>query len=73
MRQNWVAALFGLSLFFLVIAVFYSFINIIPTETPDYLQIFIPFIVLSGFFIFQIGAMLVALSIFKWLNKDKKQ
>jgi len=71
MKQNLVALLFGLSLFFLVMAVLYSIILLAP-EPEEFLQIFVPLVVFTGFFIFLIGAVLVALSIFKWLSGFKK-
>ena len=72
MKQNWVIVLSGLSLFFLVMAVLYSIILLAPEGAPGFLSIFVPFVVFSGFFIFLVGAMLVALSIFKWLVGFKK-
>jgi hypothetical protein len=71
MRQNLAALLFGLSLFFLVLSVIYSIMFLAPKGEPDFLGIFIPFVVFSGFFIFLIGAILVALSLFKWLGGFK--
>jgi hypothetical protein len=65
MKNNWIIALFGLSLYFLVMTVLYTIINLDPENTlPKSLEVFAPFVVLSGFFIFLIGAMLVALAIF---------
>ncbi|VVB77870.1 Uncharacterised protein [uncultured archaeon] len=68
MKQSWVTILFGLSLFFLVMSVLYFIISLAPKGEPDFLGMFAPFVILSGLFIFLIGAMLVALSIFKWLG-----
>jgi len=72
MKQNWVIILFGLSLFFLVMAVLYSVIFLAPEGAPKFLQMFVPLVVFTGFFIFLIGAVLVALSIFRWLGGFKK-
>lgn len=57
--------LMGLILFFLVIAVLYSIILLSEKIPIKDFQEFMPLIVFSGFFIFLIGAMLIALSIFK--------
>ena len=71
MKNNWIIALFGFSLFFLVMAVLYSMIYSAPINLPDILQIFFPLVIFSGFFIFLVGAALVALSIFKMLGGFK--
>jgi len=71
MKQNLVTILFGLSSFFLVLSVLYSILFIVPDFEHSSLGVFIPLVVFTGFFIFLIGAMLVALSIFKWLTDTK--
>ncbi|MDD5193084.1 MAG: hypothetical protein PHF67_00705 [Candidatus Nanoarchaeia archaeon] len=64
-----VLALLGLILFFLVLSVIYSMISISGSlKIEEQFQTFMPLIVFSGFFIFLIGAMLVALVIFKRLR-----
>lgn len=68
MKQNSIIILFGLSLFFLVMAVLYSLLSLAPEGAPDFLQVFVPLVVLSGFFIFLVGAVLVALAVFKWFG-----
>ena len=62
-----VLAVFGLILFFLVLSVIYSMISISGNLDSSFkeLQIFMPLIVFTGFFIFLIGAMLIALTIFR--------
>jgi len=60
-----ILALAGLTLFFLVMAVLYIIILFSYIIPLDFLQAFVPFIVFSGFFIFLIGAILLAMSIFK--------
>jgi len=72
MKQNWVTLLFGFSLFFLVMTVLYAVIFLAPKGEPDFLGIFVPLVIFSGFFIFLIGAMLVALSVFRWLGGFNK-
>lgn len=71
MKNIGIIALFGFSLFFLVMAVLYSIIYLAPKNLSETLQIFAPLVVFSGFFIFLIGAILVALSIFKMLSPNK--
>ncbi len=71
MKQYWVSLLFGLILFFLVMSVIYSVMFLAPKGDLKFMGIFVPFIVFSGFFIFLIGAILVALSIFKLLGGFK--
>lgn len=72
MKQNQIIALFGLRLLFLVMAVLYSIIFLAPEGAPGLLRVFVPLVVFTGFFIFLIGAALVALSIFKRLGGFKK-
>ena len=64
-KDNFILGLFGMILFFLVISVIYIMILISELTSLKEFQIFMPLIVFSGFFIFLIGAMLLALSIFK--------
>lgn len=68
MKNNWVVILFGLSLFFLVMSVFYTIIVANP-DVDKIPEVFVPFVMLSGFFIFLIGAVLVALGLFKILSE----
>ncbi|MBS3075675.1 hypothetical protein J4429_04415 [Candidatus Pacearchaeota archaeon] len=64
-----VLALLGLIIFFLVISVIYSIISISGSfKVEEQFQIFMPLVVFTGFFIFLIGAMLIALAIFKKFN-----
>lgn len=60
--------LLGLILFFVVISVIYLMISISGNLNFSYFQIYMPLIVFSGFFIFLIGAVLIALAIFNRLN-----
>jgi hypothetical protein len=69
MKNNSIIALFGLSLFFLVMSVLYTIIFLVPKNLSETLQVFAPLVVFTGFFIFLIGAFLVAMSIYKKLNK----
>ncbi|MDD5700317.1 MAG: hypothetical protein PHH00_04000 [Candidatus Nanoarchaeia archaeon] len=63
--RNKATFVLGLILFFLVMTVFY-FVLFVPNDIErSSLQPVIPFVVFSGFFIFLVGAMLVALSIFR--------
>jgi hypothetical protein len=68
MKNNQIIILFGFSLFFLVMVVLYSVIFLAPKNLKEGMQIFAPLVVFSGFFIFLIGAMLVALSLYKILQ-----
>ena len=68
MKNNNIIILFGFSLFFLVMAVLYSIIFLAPKNLNEGMQIFVPLVVFSGFFIFLIAAMLVALSIYQILQ-----
>ncbi len=67
-NTDMITALLGLILFFLVISVIYSMISISGSLKFNYIQVYMPFIVFSGFFIFLIGAMLIGLVIFRKLN-----
>lgn len=70
-KSSIILVMLGLVLFFLVLSVLYIMIsisNIIPLE---FIQAFMPFVVLCGFFIFLIGAMLIAFAIFKSLSGFK--
>lgn len=60
-----ILAVLGLILFFLVLSVLYFIIYLSGIYKLVSLQAFVPFIVFTGFFIFLIGAILLALSIFK--------
>ena len=68
MKNNWIIVLFGFSLFLLVMTVLHTLIFLTPEGLKGNLEVFAPFIVLSGFFIFLIGAMLVALSFYRMLE-----
>ncbi len=65
-----ILALIGLTLFFLVMTVLYSLI-LYSENNPSFLLPFIPLIIFSGFFIFLIGAFLLALSLYKTLESRK--
>jgi hypothetical protein len=56
----------GLVLFFLVVSVFYGVLYLQPLDTG--IPVLIPFVVFSGFFIFLVASVLVALSIFEYLK-----
>ena len=71
MRKNVILGLAGLTLFFLVISVFYIFV-IYTERNPDVLKPFIPFVIFSGFFIFLIGAILLALSLSRIIDNKYK-
>ena len=68
MRRNITLALTGFTLFFLVMTVLYTILVFTQSE-PQRLIPFFPLIVFSGFFIFLIGAILLALSISKIIDK----
>jgi len=69
MKNNWIIVLFGLSLFFLVLSVLYTMMFVFPeNDVENRFQIFIPLVVFSGFFIFLIAAMLVALSLYNMMK-----
>ena len=72
MKNNWVIILFGLSLFFLVMSIFYTIIVANP-DVDKIPEVFAPFIILSGFFIFLIGAVLFALGLHKIILKELHQ
>jgi len=59
-KNNLIIGLFGISLFFLVMSVLYF---VIYSNIEKDFVVFMPFIVLSGLFIFLVGAILVALAI----------
>lgn len=63
--------LLGLTLFFLVVTVLYGVIGLQPLQPK--LQVLIPLVVFSGFFIFLVAAMLVALTIFEYLKERKQE
>jgi len=60
-----ILALSGLILFFLVMSVLYTIIFLSYITPLDFLEAFRPLIFLTGFFIFLIGAILIALAIFR--------
>ena len=64
-NNNLILGLLGLILFFLVVAVIYLVILVSQNTSFKEYQAFMPLIVFSGFFIFLIGAILLALSIFR--------
>jgi hypothetical protein len=66
-----IIVLLGLILFFLVLSVIYSMFIISGGVDSNFkaFQVFIPLIVFTGFFIFLIGAMLIALAIFRRFNR----
>ena len=68
-NNNFILGFFGIVLFFLVISVLY--LTIFLSDTIEFmgLQFFMPLIVLTGFFIFLVAAMLLALSIFRASNQ----
>lgn len=67
MRKNFILGLMGITLFFLVLSVLYVFIRY-TNDNSNILAPFIPLVVLSGFFIFLVGAFLVALAIFRFID-----
>jgi len=67
-NNNFISGFLGIVLFFLVMSVLYILISLSIVYQFNELQFMIPFIVLSGFFIFLVAAILLALSIFKGFN-----
>jgi polyferredoxin len=67
-KNVYILATLGLILFFLVMMVLYVILSLSFINPLDFLEAFVPLIVFSGFFIFLIGAILLALSIFKKLG-----
>lgn len=71
LENNLVVGLFAVGLFFLVISVFYTIISLSDIirennlDLANSLQVFAPLVVLTGFFIFLVAAMLLALSLFR--------
>lgn len=61
--KKYVGLILGLTLFFMVMTVLYLMISL-PQQATFAFQALIPLIVLSGFFIFLIAAMLIALALF---------
>ena len=68
-HNNFILGFLGIVLFFLVISVLYIFIFISDIIKFNNLQFFMPLIIFTGFFIFLVAAMLLALSIFKTFNR----
>ncbi len=61
-----IVVLLGLILFFLVLSVIYLMISISGSfKVEEQFQIYMPLVVFSGFFIFLVAAMLLALAIFR--------
>jgi fucose 4-O-acetylase-like acetyltransferase len=70
MRKNDILILTGFCLFFLVMSVFYFMISFAGNDDKvNPIAPFMPFVVLSGFFIFLIAAFIIALTIFKIIEK----
>jgi hypothetical protein len=65
--NNLIIGMLGIILFLLVISVLHIFLLFNKVIEINNLQVLIPFVVFTGFFIFLIGAMLIALAIFKSL------
>ncbi|MEK6859654.1 MAG: hypothetical protein AABX54_02455 [Nanoarchaeota archaeon] len=63
--NNLVTGLFGIVLFLLVISVFYIITFLSEIIIVNDLQAFIPLVVFTGFFIFLVAAMLLALALFR--------
>lgn len=59
----------GLMLFFMVMTVLYFMISL-PQEISFEFQALIPLIVFTGFLIFLVAAILIALAIFSKISKD---
>jgi hypothetical protein len=71
-NNNFVLGLLGVVLFFLVISVLYIFIFLSNVIMLADLQFLVLLVVFSGFFIFLVAAMLLALSIYRAFNKIRK-
>ena len=68
-NNNFILGFLGIVLFFLVISVLYVFIFLSIEFQFNELDFMIPLIVLSGFFIFLVAAILLALFIYGAFNK----
>jgi hypothetical protein len=71
MKNSKVSLILGIVLFFLVISVIY-FGMFLQSQVPllmDKLQILAPLVIFTGFFLFLIGAVLVALFLKKKIDK----
>ncbi len=71
-NNNFILGFLGIVLFFLVVSVLYIVIFLSDIMGVNNFQFIMPFVVLSGFFIFLVGAMLLALSIYRAFNKIRK-
>lgn len=68
MRKELILGLLGITLFFMVMTVLYGILSYTQGREDVFVPVF-PFIVLSGFFIFLVGAMLVALSLSRIISQ----
>ena len=71
-KDNILIGLIGIILFFLVLSVLYIILtseSVLGFKTESVLQGLMPFVVLTGFFIFLVGAMLVSQAIHRIIIK----
>ena len=71
-NNNFILGFLGIVLFFLVISVLYIFIFLSLKLNLNDLQFMMPLVVLTGFFVFLVAAMLLALSLFRMFNNSRR-